>query len=385
MRGIDPGSPELALNQERLMKIWNEILDTDSLSMDDDFFRSGGNSLAAIELLIKIQREFHLNLPPDSIYLYPTIKQQAHMIAQTAGKCSQFHPLIVPIHKDGALPPLFCFHPVDGWIGQYQAISPFLDQKRPVFGIRARGLEPGEKPVLTIEEAAKEYADAIKTVQKIGPYCLLGFSAGSISAFEVACQLQNSGDLVTYLGIIDYSAPSPQKNLFNLTKGKGSYTIMAAGYHLYCFVRNKLKKNPDNVSYSLFIKSVSLCSRVLLYLSASNLLSPSRPDVDSVFGGENDGFISTLSEQQKSLVRTQRRAISNYKPRVFSGNIILFSTGMDLEFYPGDPARGWNEFISSKTIVLNILGDHETIFKDPFCEYTATKIEESLKQADNYG
>ena len=68
-----------------------------SLSPDDDFFRCGGNSLTAIELLIKIQRAFHLTIQPDTIYRYPTIRQQALMIAQKTGTGEQYHPLIVPI------------------------------------------------------------------------------------------------------------------------------------------------------------------------------------------------------------------------------------------------------------------------------------------------
>ena len=208
--------------------------------------------------------------------------------------------------RKGTLPPLFCFHPIDGWIGQYQTISPFLDQNRPLFGIRARGLEPGEIPHQTIEEAVREYTDAIKTVQKEGPYHLLGFSAGALSAHALSCQFQSQGELVSYLGIIDASAPSPQKRLFNLSQGQGSNTIMVAGYH---FLKNRLKTDNDNIFFSLFVKSISSLSQILLFFKGSNLLPVSRPHADNNFGSPKAGWISTLPEQQQSLVRTQRRAI----------------------------------------------------------------------------
>ena len=143
---------EVSLNQEKLIRIWKDILDIESLSPDDDFFRCGGNSLTAIELLIKIQRAFYLTLPPDTIYRFPTIRRQVHMIAQKTKTSVHYDPLIVPIRRDGTLPPLFCFHPLGGWIVKYQDISLFLDQNRPVIGIRAKGLEPGETPSLTIHE-----------------------------------------------------------------------------------------------------------------------------------------------------------------------------------------------------------------------------------------
>ena len=68
------------------------------------------------------------------------------MIAQKTGTREQYHPLIVPLHRRGTLPPLFCFHPLGGWIKEYEYIALFFDKDRPVFGIRARGLEPAEKP-----------------------------------------------------------------------------------------------------------------------------------------------------------------------------------------------------------------------------------------------
>ena len=371
-------SPELSQNQEKLLQIWKDVLGADSLSPGDDFFRCGGNSLRAIELLIRIQRAFHLTLQPDSIYRFPTVRQQVQMIAQKAGTREQYHPLIVPIHKDGTLPPLFCFHPLGGWIKEYEYISLFFDKDRPVFGIRARGLEPAEKPVLTIEEAVPEYIDAIKTVQKEGPYHLLGFSGGALYAFECACQLQDRGESVIYLGNIDMSLPAPLSRLFNRTRGQESTILMRAGYSLYSLVNYRLKTNPDRFLYAIFVKGVKLVSQGLLFFKDSPPLTASGSDVECSTVAERS-WISTLPERQKKLVLIQIRAISTYKPRTFSGDITLFSTGPDFEFYPGDPARGWNSCITGKTLLIAIPGDHKTLHTEPLGQVVAKKIEESLK------
>ena len=380
----DSISPQVSPFEEKLMHIWNAILDVESLSPDDDFFRCGGNSLTAIELLIKIQRAFHVTFPPDMIYLYPTIRQQAHLVTQKDGKISRYHPLIIPIHGNGTLPPLFCFHPLGGWIEEYQYISLFFDQNRPVFGIRSRGLEPAEKPALTIEEAVREYIDAIKTVQKEGPYHLLGFSAGAIYAFELACQLQNRGESVTFLGIIDMSLPAPLKRLYDMTRGEGPNKLITAGYSFYSFLNNRLQKNPDSLLYLLFVKGVRVFSQGLLFLKGSHNFPASGSDVGFITDTQR-GWISTLPEEHKMLVITQIRAISMYKPRIFSGDITLFSTGPDSEFYPGDQARGWNSCITGKTILIDIPGDHRTLYREPLGQVTAKKIEESLKRADVQG
>ena len=385
-RTDDTVSPALTGYQEKLLQIWKDVLDITPLSSDDDFFRCGGNSLAAIELLIKIQRAFNLTIPPDTIYQYPTIRQQAVVIAQKNGS-QHFHPLIVPIRTVGTLPPLFCFHSIGGWIGPYQNIFRFFNQDRPVFGIRAKGLEPGEKPWLTIEEAARDYADAIKTVQKEGPYYLLGYSAGALYAFELACQLQSRGESVVFLGNIDQSVPAPQsrgsgKVNYRFFGRKGSPAIMAAGFHLYHFLNTRLKTKPDSVLYSLFIRATGTVYKVKLF-SGFQPNPAFGPDNGSAIECEQD-WLTTYPEKQQPLLRIHRKALRQYQPRIFLGNLTLFSTGPDWSNYPGDRTRGWSAFATGKTIMVDLPGVHSALFLEPFAQVVAQKIEESLKRVDEH-
>ncbi len=372
----DPGIQDLSRNQEIILQIWKEILDIPSgVSPDDDFFRCGGNSLAAIELLIKIQRTFHITIPPDTIYVYPSIRQQALMVAQKTGNSIQYHPLIVPIRGGGTLPPLFCIHSIGGWIGTYQNIFKYFNQDRPVFGIRAYGLEPGEQPSLTIEEAVRDYADAIKTVQKAGPYYLLGYSAGAIYAFELACQLQGRGESVLFLGNVDQSVPAPRMRLLRRISNlvptrRGSKALMARGLRVHRFLSNHLKTKPDRGLFSLLIKGTRAFSYGVFYFSRPEPL----PD-----------WISAYPEKQQSLIRTLRTALWNYQPRTFSGDLILFSTRPDVRSYPDDLTRGWNAFVTGKTTIIGIPGDHDTLYEEPFAHVVAQKIEESLERPDAQG
>jgi thioesterase domain-containing protein len=122
-------------------------------------------------------------------------------------------------------------------------------------------------------------------------------------------------------------------------------------------------------------------SQVLLLLKGSQTPRPSGSEAEGITDDQRS-WIATLPERQQKLVRIQIRAISLYKPRTFSGDIALFSTGQDAEFYPGDPARGWNSVITGKTSAIDIPGDHWTLYREPLGKMTAQKIEESLKRAD---
>jgi thioesterase domain-containing protein len=214
---------------------------------------------------------------------------------------------------------------------------------------------------------------------------LLGYSAGAHYAFELACLFQSRGEQVIFLGIIDQSVPSPQRQLFHRTKGQGSTSIMAAGYHLYRFVRSGLITHPDSIFYSLFVRSVSICSRGVLLLTASRSSPAPGSEEDTVFGGEKDTLLSQFPEAQQSLVRTQMRAFRNYHPGTYSGDLTFFSTGPDAEFYPGNLTRGWNSCVTGKIIVIDIPGKHDSLFKEPFVRVVAQKIEESLRRVDAHG
>ena len=150
-------------------------------------------------------------------------------------------------------------------------------------------------------------------------------------------------------------------------------------------MRERLKTTPDSISYALFVKGVGICSRGLLLVTSFSSLPESKPDDDTIFGGEKDTLTLSFPEEQHSLVRTQRRALHLYRPRIFLGDITLFSTGPDAEFYPGDPTRGWSSCTTGKTMVIDIPGNHETLFDNPCDKVIAQKIEQALLRVDAHG
>ena len=372
-------SSDQSLNQGILTQIWKDVLDIPYVLPDDDFFLCGGNSLAAIHLLIKIQRTFKINLLPDTIYYYPTIRQQALLVTQKATKTPRYHPLIVPIREDGTLPPLFCIHPLGGWMTHYTHLSSYINRNRPVFGIRARGLEPTETMPLTVEETVQEQVDAIKSVQKEGLYHLLGFSNGGTIAYELGCQLSERGDRVAYLGIIDMSAPAPEVRYF-----KTLTTILFPGRVLGkipAFIEGTLKANPDSRLFLIVSKSVRFVFHGILFRSGSKSLPSSVSDAH--FNANfDDKILASYPEESHSHMKTQLKASLTYLPHRFPGCVTLFSTGPDPILFPGDDTRGWGSYAAGKTVVIAVPGNHATLFDEPNFGILARRIDESLVPVD---
>jgi len=105
---------------------------------------------------------------------------------------------LMPIKTKGALPPLFCVH------GEPLKMAMRMKADRPVYGLSHVYHSSFQKTVAdTIDELAGQYLDDVYKVCPDGPYHLLGFSAGSTIAYEMARQLLESGRKVDSLVMIE--------------------------------------------------------------------------------------------------------------------------------------------------------------------------------------
>lgn len=64
----------------KLAEIWKFILKRDNISMDENFFDVGGNSIRAAELSVKIMQEFNITIPAQILFDLPYITIQAQYI-----------------------------------------------------------------------------------------------------------------------------------------------------------------------------------------------------------------------------------------------------------------------------------------------------------------
>jgi acyl-CoA synthetase (AMP-forming)/AMP-acid ligase II/acyl carrier protein len=66
--------------ERALARLWQETLRLDTISVWDNFFACGGDSLTAVQLIARIRQAFQIELPLGSIFREPTIAEQAALI-----------------------------------------------------------------------------------------------------------------------------------------------------------------------------------------------------------------------------------------------------------------------------------------------------------------
>jgi len=195
--------PRRAANpiERKLQKIWESLLGTSPIGLNQNYFDLGGTSILAVRLFAQITKEFQRKLPLSVLFEAQTIAQLAKVL-QTDDASSDWA-LLVAIQPNGSRPPFFCIHGGGGNVLIYRDLSRHLGSDQPFYGVQAQGLD-GERPCLTtIEAMASLYVNEIRRVQPHGPYHLGGYCMGGTVAYEMAQQLKAQGEEVVLLALFD--------------------------------------------------------------------------------------------------------------------------------------------------------------------------------------
>lgn len=73
---------EISSTEEQLLQIWRDILKVNNISLDDNFFDIGGDSIAAINVQIEAVK-YGLNFEYADIFNYPTIRKLSKKLPLT--------------------------------------------------------------------------------------------------------------------------------------------------------------------------------------------------------------------------------------------------------------------------------------------------------------
>jgi aspartate racemase len=331
--------------ERSVLEILRDLLGRETISLDDDFFEVGGHSLAAARLFAKIEERFGVTLPLATVFRAPTARKLAPLIRDRADDWTS----LVAIRSAGTRYPLFLVHAISGNVLNYKRLDAHLPSDQPIYAFQAAGLKENRVQAITIEETASAYLDSLRSVQPEGPYYIGGFSAGGIVAYEMAQQLNRAGEQVAIVILFDSSlARSVVASLRAHEYGHAAArALRIASWNLRYLARTNLRT---------FITQKVKNFRANLRILLCEMRNASQKSVDPA----NSSNFFTIEE-------AFLKALDSYIAEPYAGRAVLFRTA-DSDYYSSDMALAWSRLVQGGFSVVDVPGDHETMFLDPQIE-----------------
>lgn len=329
--------------EARLIKLWQNIFGR-PVGVDEDFFQIGGDSVRAIDLMLRIENCFGRRVSPSEFFAAPTIKGLASHLMDD--KVRAWSPL-VPIQTNGEARPLFCIHPGGGDVWCYHDLSRALGPNQPCYGLMAKGCDGKTTPLKCVRQMATSYLAAIRQQQPHGPYALAGWSFGGLVAFEIACQLQRADEQVDLLAIIDSGI-------------------------VYSFALLRVIL-PGCKSAFVQYSSIDRDEALPLFAAhgrAANIIPhhASEENIRCTF----DVFCANVS------------ATVEFRPRWYPGKVVLFQGRQRLAHARYDPDREWTQ-VADEVEHVWVPGTHLSLLQPPNDSSLADEILKRLPAQSNTG
>ncbi|MEU6863833.1 amino acid adenylation domain-containing protein [Streptomyces sp. NPDC046876] len=340
--------------ERRVAALWKQAMKQESVSVQDDFFACGGNSLLAVGLINRINRAFGAGLPLEVIFTSPTVEGLARRITGgPAGDTSR----LVPLQREGSGRPVHCWPGLGGYPMNLRLLGERLGTDRPFLGVQAHGINPGEAPYSTIREMAAEDVKAIRKAQPEGPYTLWGYSFGARVAFESAYQLEQAGHTVDHLFLI---APGSPK-----VRGEGGAAggERTAGYTDRAYVTILLSVFTGTISSPLLEKCLAVAEDDEGF---ARFISENLPDLDTELVRRIVRVVGTTFEFSYTFRELRERRIS--------APVTVFKARGD-EYSFLDASSGYS---CAPPTVVELEADHYSLLRAPDVDELVTAIRRRL-------
>jgi thioesterase domain-containing protein/acyl carrier protein len=211
-----------------LVDIWETLLKVYDFGPRDSFFDLGGHSLLALTAISRICETLGVEIPIETFFSSPTIEELTGLIRHDWVPRAQRSLVKVADADEGR--PFFCVHGGPGDVAFLKDLVTQVDFGRPVYGLRAVGMDGLQKPLTSVEAMASCYLAELRDVQPAGPYLLAGNCDGGLVAFEMARRLCAEGEQATFLGLFDTGIPTgplcePEAETDTGAAGNGSKSV----------------------------------------------------------------------------------------------------------------------------------------------------------------
>ncbi|QHO71344.1 acyl-CoA synthetase [Bradyrhizobium sp. CCBAU 051011] len=309
--------------EAELLSLWRRLLKSDSVTIDDDFFACGGDSLLAMEMLIEVERLIGNPVPETILFGAETIRQLAPKIAAQTGTPTT---PVFQFSASGNRPTLYFFN--GDLVSGHPCMRRIVDlfgPDYPITSIDSHGLH-GEPIPPSIEAMAADRLPLILARQASGPFLLGGRCNGAMVAFETARLLMAAGHKVDIVAMVDpptVSARPAARAIIAVMKPMVSPYLLRWTYQLM-------------VQLEVFFKGASTSEKIAKVLTRLRIAKL------------HDGLSSTNNEIPPALWDAYSIAMAQYLPAPLEVPVSFYAAGSD--------GRAWR--LSSQLEVIEVPAGH---------------------------
>ncbi|WP_225413422.1 type I polyketide synthase [Stigmatella hybrida] len=367
-------APRTGLEQ-RIAGMCEELLGVAPVGVQDDFVALGGDSLIVLRLMDRLEQELGQSVPVGTAFSGLTVERLAHSVEGTPR--AEESSLLVPLQTRGTKPPLFFVHPAGGVAFPFFELARQLGADQPFYGLQALGLDGQSAPDERVEDMARRYIAAIRSVQPRGPYFLGGFSFGCLVAYEMAQQFTEAGEQIGLLAIVDEPAPlaghRPTPWMMTRFLTAGVARSLWPHLHDYLYLANATRKREE----PRLPNRLRVSPRMLETFLARSALANFVPEDSRVLALRQGALLPMVQ-----LFLLHVREAFAYEPRAYAHRVTLFSTdevrnGRGLR----NPMMGWDKLAAGGVESHPVPGDHFSLLKPPHVQVFARKLSECLAKA----
>ncbi|MEA5565925.1 AMP-binding protein [Anabaena sp. UHCC 0399] len=332
--------------------------------------RYGLDSLAIVNLAGELEQWLGYKLSSTVTYEHPSIIALANYLAKADVTNFDLPTCLIPLQPNGTKPPLFCVHPLGGVVFPYYELARLINSDQPFYALQSVGIEGREQPLNKIEDMAARYIQALRVVQPNGPYFLTGWSFGAYVALEMATQLEQQGQQIAKVILLDTPPLSADRttNFLNLLRFfltsslQHSWPYIYDYFYLY-FVGDKTQQSMDFWHLISLINPESIAKVVE---HESRLMKFRQPVLQRVL----------------HILQANSEALINYKSKLYQGRITLFSTNSRFGSHE-EPTQGWLDLATQGLEIYQIPGHHFNLLRSPHVEVLAQKLTACIEEVQN--
>ncbi len=356
--------------EAELILLWKKLFGLDKISIDDNFFDLGGNSLLAIKLIAQIKNKTGKSLSIKSFLENPTVQKLSKLLNEnnTNGRTE----LLIPLKTQGWKTPFYIVCGAGGTALPFYEFAKMFDAEQSVFVLQQpANINQNEKFLDTIEGIAAKYIKELLVQNPEGPYALSGHCVGGIIAFEMAKQLSAIGKEVKMLALFDTV-------IIEKKKGELSFTNFDT-------IQNTIKNYLDKVYSKIDFEAYLLRKHTKHAIQYK--VKSFKNFIQKLY---NHRLNKTDLDDFKSIAQKYQTACSNYRIIKYEGEILVFFAKDRYTFVDksnnilynklllDDTTKQFWERYASNVKVYEIEGEHSTIFDPAYAKDLVKVLQQNL-------